>query len=97
MARLSLCATTLTIVIQLVLRGSDIRVAAGSPAGISGLYRAIATMFIEYCAFIAMSSVLVTGFSVAGNRVVGTFLLILVESQVCAPYDHNLRVDSLMQ
>jgi len=92
-----LITPTLTIVIQLVLRGRDIRVATGSPTGISGLYKTIATMFIETYAFFAVSSVLVIGILVTGNRVADTFLPILVESQVRAPYDHDLRADSLMQ
>ena len=49
---------TLMIVIRLVLHGRNIRAATGSPAGISGLYKAVATMLIESSALYSLNSLL---------------------------------------
>lgn len=51
---------TLMIVIKLAQHGRNIRAATGSPPGIGGLYRAVATMFIESSALFAVSLLLVT-------------------------------------
>jgi len=50
---------TLMIVVRLVLHGRNVRTATGSAGGISGLYKAIATMLIESCALFAVGSLLV--------------------------------------
>ena len=49
---------TLMIVIRLILHGREVRAATGSPAGISGLYKAVATMLIESSALYSMTSLL---------------------------------------
>jgi len=58
---------TLMIVLRLVLHGRCIRAATGSRAGIGGLYKTIATMFIESCALFAMSSLFLVGSMTAKN------------------------------
>ena len=73
---------TLMVVIQLVLHGRNIRAATKSPSGINGLYNAIATMFIESCALITVSLLLVIGLLGAGSPTVDIFLPILTETQV---------------
>jgi len=52
---------TLMIVVRLVLHGKNVRAATGSPAGISGLYKTIATMLIESSALFAVTSMLAAG------------------------------------
>jgi len=52
---------TLMIALRLVLRGRNVRVATGSRAGTGGLYKTIATIFIESCALFAVSSLIVVG------------------------------------
>ena len=49
------------IVVRLVLHGRNVRLTTGSAGGISGLYKAIATMLIESCALFAVGSLLVIG------------------------------------
>ena len=87
---------TLMIVIQLVLHGRNIRVATGSRAGISGLYKIISTMLIESCALFSVSSLLVVGplaavvynsaphsnIPITGGLVVDIFFPVLAEVQV---------------
>jgi len=73
---------TCMIVIRLVLRGRSIRVATGPPAGISGVYKSIATMLIESSALFAVSSVLVIAPWAVGNPVANVFVRILAETQV---------------
>ena len=73
---------TLMIVIRLILHGRNVRTATGSPAGISGLYKAIVTMLIESSAIYAVTSLLVIGLWVVGSHAVNTFLPILSEIQV---------------
>jgi len=85
---------TLMIVIRLVLHGRIIRNAAGSLAGISGLYKTISTMLIESCALFSVSSLFVVGALTAvvygrtlnalaiGGFVVDIFFPILAEIQV---------------
>ena len=73
---------TLMIVTRFILHGRNIRAATGSPAGISGLYKAIATMFIESSALYAVSSMLAIGLWVTGNHAANAFLPILAETQV---------------
>jgi len=70
------------IVTRLILHGRNIRVATGSRGGISGLYKVIATMFIESSALHAVSSLLAIGLWVAGNHAANAFLPILAETQV---------------
>ena len=81
---------TLMIVVRLVLHGT------GSPAGISGLYKAASTMLIESCALFAVSSLVVVGALVGagtfgnphvhypGSYVVDVSFPILAETQVRA-------------
>ena len=75
---------TLMIVIRLLLHNRDIRAAMGSPAGIGRLYKAIVTMLIESSALYAVSSFLVIGPWVAGDRDAIIFLPILTQTQVSA-------------
>ena len=74
---------TLMIVVRLVLHGRNIRAATGSPSGISGLYKTIATMLIESSAIFAVSSVLYIGLMAADNPVMDLISPILAETQVC--------------
>ena len=80
---------TLMIVIRLALHGRNIRTAPRSLAGISELYKAASTMFIESCALFSMNSLLVVGAlvsgrnSIRGSYVVDIFFPILAEIQVC--------------
>jgi hypothetical protein len=76
---------TLMIVIQLLLCGRSTRIATGSPGGISGLYKAVATMLIESSALFTLSSLLVIGPFVAKNYAVEIFKPILTQTQVIAP------------
>ena len=79
----------LMIVVRLVLHGRNIRVAAGSPLGISGLYRTSITMLIESSALYTVSSFLVIGPVAAGSLVMDVFFPILAETQVCASHDRD--------
>jgi len=74
---------TLMIVLRLVLHGRNIRAATGSPAGISGLYKTIATILIESSAIFAVSSVLYIGLMATDNPVMDLISPILAETQVC--------------
>ena len=73
---------TLMIVIRLVLHGRNIRAATGSPAGISGLYKAVATMLIESSALYSMNSLLLVVLITAKSDAAGAFLPIIGEVQV---------------
>ena len=87
---------TLMIVIRLALHGRNIRTATGSPAGISGLCKAVSTIFIESCALFTVSSLVVIGalsgavgeywphIHNPGSYTVDIFLPILAETQVRA-------------
>jgi len=75
---------TLMIVIRLALHGRNIRAASGSPAGIGGLYRAIATMLVESSALYAVNTLVLIGLWAADSGVGDTFLPIVAETQVCA-------------
>ena len=73
---------TLVIVLRLFLSGRNIRAATGSPAGVGGLYMAIATLLIESCALYAVNSLVLIGLWVTNNDAAGAFLVILSEVQV---------------
>jgi len=75
---------TLMIVGRLVLHGRNVRAATGSPAGISGLYKTIATMLIESSALFAVNSLLVIGTSPPANPATSVFTSILGVTQVRA-------------
>ena len=81
---------TLMIVIRLVLHGRSVRAATGSPAGISGLCKAISTMLIESCALFTVSSLLVVvplatiQIYNRGDEAANIFYPILAETQVRA-------------
>ena len=72
------------IAVQLILRGRDIRAAMGSPVGIGGLYKSIATILVESSALFAVSSLLVIGLWAAKNPVANAFTPILSKTQVRA-------------
>jgi len=87
---------TLMIVIRLILHGRNIRAATGSPAGVSGLYKTIATMLIESSAIFAVSSLLYIGLMAAENPVMDLVSPILAETQVCAfPRQRSPELDRL--
>jgi len=74
---------TLMIVVRLVLHGRNVRAATGSPVGISGLYKTVATMLIESSALFAVSSLLVIGPMAAGSSAISNaFFPVLAETQV---------------
>jgi len=74
---------TLMIVLRLVLHGRCVRAATGSRAGIGGLYKTIATMFIESCALFAVSSLFAVGSFAAGSGEISSLAFpILTEVQV---------------
>ena len=50
---------TLMIVVRLVMHGRNLRAVTSSSVGISGLYKAASTIFIESCALLAVSSLAV--------------------------------------
>jgi len=75
---------TLMIVVRLILHGRNIRAATGSPVGISGIYKTIATMLIESSALFAVTSLLFIGLMAADNPVMDLISPILAETQVCA-------------
>ena len=73
---------TLLIVIRLLLHGRNVRAAAGPMAGISGLYKTVATMLIESSALYAVNSLLVIGLWAANSNAATAFPPILAEAQV---------------
>ena len=75
---------TLMIVIRLVRYSRNICVATGSPAGISGLYKVIATILIDSSALYAVTSLLLIGLWAAGSGVAEIFKPIHAEIQVPA-------------
>ena len=88
---------TLMIVVRLVVYGRKIRVSAGSPVGITGLYKTIATMLIESCALFAVSSLLFIGLLATANPVSIVFFPILTETQVRTfSRDRDLQVGCLI-
>ena len=72
------------IVVRLFLHDRRIRAVTGSPAGFSGLYKAIATMLVESCALLAVNSLLVIGLLFTDNPAANTFFAILAQTQVRA-------------
>lgn len=87
---------TLMIVVQLVLHGRNVRAATGSPAGISGLYKTIATMLIESSALFAVTSLLYIATAGANSPINDLFSPILAEVQVRAFPRRRSRIDCLM-
>ena len=86
---------TLMIVLRIVLHGRSVRTATGSRAGISGLYKTIATMLIESCALFAVSSLFVIGTMATKDVKVGNLVLpVLTEIQVRA-FPHPKFLDGL--
>jgi len=75
---------TLMIVARLVLHGGDLRATIGSPVGINGLYRTVATMLIESSALFAVNSLLLIGLWGARSGAADVFLPIVAEIQVRA-------------
>ena len=73
---------TLMTVTQLILQSWNARTAMGSPAGISGLYKSIATTPIEPSALFAVSSLLVIILLAINPPVAEAFVPILTETQV---------------
>ena len=74
---------TLMIVVRLVLHGRNVRAATGSSAGISGLYKTIATMLIESSVPFALTSLLAVG--PQSSVMSDIFMPALAEAQVRAP------------
>jgi len=76
---------TLAIVVRIVLHGRNIRAATGSRAGISGLYKTIATMLLESSALYTVTSLFLIGTWITSNRVIGNFIIYIhAETQACA-------------
>jgi len=75
---------TLMIVVRLVMYSRSIRTAMGSPAGIGGLYKSIATMLIESSALFAVSSLLVIGTWATNSTAANAFPPVLAMTQVRA-------------
>ena len=73
---------TLMIVTRLILHGRNVRAATGSPTGIGGLYKAVATMLIESSALYSMNSLLLIGLWATESEAAGAFLPIIAEVQV---------------
>ena len=73
---------TLMIVIRLTLYSRNVRAATGSPAGIDGLYRAVATMLVESSALYTVNSLLLIGLWIANSGAADIFLPIVAETQV---------------
>ena len=73
---------TLMIVTRLILHGRNVRAATGSPGGISGLYKAVATMLIESSALYSMNSLLLVVLWAVQSPAAGAFLPIIAEVQV---------------
>jgi len=96
---------TLMIVARLVLQSWNIRAGTGAPAGISGLYKSIVTMFIESSALFAVSSLLVVVPMGINHPVAQLFPPILAETQVrvfpvqiyrrVVPYENGMSRSSL--
>ena len=86
---------TLMIVVRLVLHGRSVRVATGSSAGLSGLYKTIATMFIESSALYAGASALSLGLWATDDSVSYAFLPARSIIQVCASHGRNPRAGRL--
>ena len=87
---------TLMIVVRLILHGRNVRAATGSPAGISGLYKTIATMLIESSALFAVISLLYIATGGANSPINDLFSPILAEVQVRAFPRRRSRIDCLM-
>jgi len=87
---------TLMIVVRLVLHGKNVRAATGSPGGIGGLYKTIATMLVESSALFAVSSLLVIGSLAAESSLSNLFIPILSQTQVRAFSYPNLRTGCLI-
>jgi len=78
---------TSMIVIRLALHNRNVRAASGSPAGIDGFYKAIATMLIESSALYTVNSLLLIGLWIANSGAADIFLPIVAETQVrTSPY-----------
>ena len=75
---------TLMIVIRLVFRGRSMRATTGSSAGLSGLYKIMAAMFIESSALYAGTSVLTIGLWATKSGVSNAFAPVVCIIQVCA-------------
>ena len=73
---------TLMIVARLIIHGRNVRAATGSPAGISGLYKAVATMLIESSALYSMNSLVLIVLWATKSDTAGAFLPIIAEVQV---------------
>ena len=73
---------TLMIVARLIIHGRNVRAATGSPAGISGLYKAVATMLIESSALYSMNSLVLIGLWATKSDIAGFFLPVIAEVQV---------------
>ena len=86
---------TLMIVTRLVLHGRNVRAATGSPAGLSGLYKTIATMLIESSALYAGASVIYVGLWASDSGVWYAFSPPLCVIQVCGSRGPDHRVGCL--
>jgi len=75
---------TLATVVRLVLHGKNVRATTGTPAGLSGPYKIIATTLVESSALFTASSLLVIGPLAAKSTVTDLFFPILAETQVRA-------------
>ena len=75
---------TLMIVIRLIVYGRNIRAATGSPVGVNGLYKTIATILVESSAIFAVTSVLYIGLMAVDSPVMDLISPILCETQVRA-------------
>ena len=75
---------TLMIVIRLVMHRRNVRAATGSSAGISGLYKAVATILIDSSALYAVTSLVLIGLWAARSGAAEIFTPIHAEIQVCA-------------
>jgi len=73
---------TLMIVARLVIHGRNVRAATGSPAGISGLYKAVATMLIESSALYSLNSLVLIVLWAIQSDAAGALLPIIAEVQV---------------
>ena len=86
---------TLMIVVRLVLHGRSVRTATGSPAGLSGLYETLATMFIESSAIYAGNSLVLIGLWATSNPASYAFIPALTLLQVCASRGRDPRARHL--
>jgi len=73
---------TFMIVARLILHSRNVRAPTGSPAGMSGLYKTIATMLIESSALFAVSSLLAVVPKAIDHPIANVFTRILSETQV---------------